>query len=321
MNLLLASYGVYSGKLSAGGFILANALYSRLDSPLHNLGNLFRQMNLSTVDIEDLYKIMQTESLVTDKPDAADFQFKKGKIVLKNVSFAYKDEERKVLKGVDLEIQPGKFNCIIGKSGEGKSTLLSLITRTYDPVSGSVEIDGQNLKDVKANSFKKHVAVIPQNGILFDDTILYNLQYGNPDASMEEIIEVAKKCKIHHKISEMEGGYNCRVGELGDKLSGGEKQRILIARSLLSKEKEIFLMDEFTSNLDPSTEAKIIEELKEMLEGKTVVYCAHRERVVKKSDVVHVMKEGKVVESGDYYELESRPWKEFHSVMKPEPSQ
>ena len=152
-----------------------------------------------------------------------------------------------------MEIEPGTTNAIVGPSGFGKTTLFNLLLRIYDPEKGSISIDGQDISDIKFD-YRKHITVVPQNGVLFNDTILYNLKYGNPDATLEEFVEVCKKCQIHDKIQKMSDGYNTQVGDLGSKLSGGERQRVVIARSLLKKDAKIFLFDEATSSLDPYTE-------------------------------------------------------------------
>ena len=194
----------------------------------------------------------------------------------------------------------------MGQSGFGKTTLLNLLFRIYDPSEGTIRIDGQDLRELKFDSFRKYISIIPQNGILFNDTILFNLQYGNPDASMEEIIEIAKKCEIHDKVMDMPDGYDTQVGDLGGKLSGGERQRVLIARGLLKKDAKIYLFDEATSNLDSYTEKVISGELDSMMKGKTVIYCAHRLSSIINVDKIHVLQNGQVCETGKHYELLDR---------------
>ena len=181
-----------------------------------------------------------------------------------------------------------------------------MLFRIYDPSVGSIIIDGQDIRDLKFDSFRKYISIVPQNGILFNDTILFNLQYGNPEASNEEIFEIAKKCEIHNKIMDMPDGYDTQVGDLGGKLSGGERQRILIARGLLKKDAKIFLFDEATSNLDSYTEKVISGELDTMMKGKTVIYCAHRLSSIMNVDKIHVLQNGHVCETGRHYELLQR---------------
>ena len=205
-----------------------------------------------------------------------------------------------------MRIEPGTTNAIVGQSGFGKTTLLNLLFRIYDPSEGTIRIDGQDLRELKFDSFRKYISIIPQNGILFNDTILFNLQYGNPDASMEEIIEIAKKCEIHDKVMDMPDGYDTQVGDLGGKLSGGERQRVLIARGLLKKDAKIYLFDEATSNLDSYTEKVISGELDSMMKGKTVIYCAHRLSSIINVDKIHVLQNGHICETGKHYELLDR---------------
>lgn len=212
-------------------------------------------------------------------------------------------KERLLFKDFSLNIEPGTTNAIVGQSGFGKTTLLNLLYRIYDPTEGQILIDGQNIKDLHFDSFRKYISIIPQNGILFNDSILFNLQYGNPDASREEIEDIAKRCEIHDSIMQMRDGYNTHVGDLGGKLSGGERQRILIARGLLKKDAQIFLFDEATSNLDSYTEKNITNELDELMKGKTVIYCAHRLSSIINVDKIHVLKDGAVAETGTHYEL------------------
>ena len=191
----------------------------------------------------------------------------------------------------------------MGPSGFGKTTMLHLIMRIFDPNNGSVLIDGQDIKDLKFESFRKYIAVVPQNGILFNDTVEFNLKYGNQDATQEDLERVAKQCCIHDRIVSMTDGYKTQVGDLGSKLSGGERQRILIARALLKKDAKIFLFDEATSNLDAHTEQSITSELDQIMKGKTVIYCAHRLSSIINADMIHVVKNGKLAEQGTHAEL------------------
>ena len=177
-------------------------------------------------------------------------------------------------------------------------------------------MDGQDIRDLKFDSFRRYISIIPQNGILFNDTILFNLQYGNPEASMEEIVEVAKMCEIHDKVMQMPDGYDTLVGDLGGKLSGGERQRVLIARGLLKKEAQIFLFDEATSNLDSYTEKMITNELDHLMRGKTVIYCAHRLSSIINVDKIHVLKDGRVFEEGTHNELLSSPGSAYSEMWK-----
>ena len=271
-----------------------------------------REVDQASVEAEDLYKIMTSEPEIQEKEDAVDLELKEGNIEFEKVSFSHQctegsaddcDPTKLLLDNFSLKIKAGTSNAIVGPSGFGKTTMFNLLMRLHDPTEGCIKIDGQDVKDLTFDSFRKHVSVVPQNGLLFNDSILYNLKYSNPDATLEEVIEVAKKCRIHEKIMRMEHGYDTQVGDLGAMLSGGERQRVLIARGLLKKDASIFLFDEATSNLDPHTEKVITKELQELLKGKTVVYCAHRLSSITSVDKIHVLNEGRVVEEGSHEEL------------------
>eukprot|EP00347_Sterkiella_histriomuscorum_P008473 403344961 len=300
VNLLMAARDVSLGIFTPGDFVMLQTLFIQLAGPLFNMGTLFREIDQSQVDVEDLYLMLRTVPRIQEKVDAKDLQFQQGKIELRNVSFKHyidqnKDEkdsnsfqERFLFQNLSIEIQPGTTNAI---------------NRIYDPHEGQILIDDQDIKDLKFHSYRKYIAVIPQNGILFNDTILHNLRYGNDEATFEEVVEIAKKCQIHEKIISMEKGYETQVGELGSKLSGGERQRILIARGLLKKDAQIYLFDEATSNLDAHTERDITEALEEIMVGKTVIYCAHRLSSIINCDNIYVLHEGKVAEQGTHFEL------------------
>lgn len=257
--------------------------------------------------------MLRQDPLIKEKSDAKEFDFQEGQISFENVAFRHyhlaeddkenQIQERELFNDFNLVIEPGTTNAIVGHSGFGKTTIMNLIFRLFDPHAGSIKIDGQDLKDLTFDSFRKYISIVPQNGILFNDSILYNLQYGNPEATREEIEEVAKICRIHDSIMNMSDGYDTLVGDLGSKLSGGERQRILIARGLLKKDAKIFLFDEATSNLDGKTELQITSELDEIMKGKTVLYCAHRLSSIVNVDKIHVLKDGQVRESGKHHDL------------------
>lgn len=323
LNLLLAAHQVSTGIMTPGDFVMIQALFMQLAGPLFNMGTFFREIDQSSVDIEDLFHMLQQEPFVKEKENAKQFEYKSGAISLENISFKHYifsqnngDEKKKpssqddvqiaekqLFSNFNLTIEPGTTNAIVGASGFGKTTLMNLLFRLYDPQEGRIIIDGQDVRDCTFESFRKHISIIPQNGILFNDTILYNLQYGNPEATFDEIVDIAKKCNIHDAIMEMSDGYDTQVGDLGSKLSGGERQRVLIARGLLKKDAKIFLFDEATSNLDSYTEKCITNELDQMMHGKTVIYCAHRLSSIINVDKIHVLKDGCVQETGRHYEL------------------
>lgn len=340
LNLALAACDVYSGKMTPGDFVLVQSLFMQLAGPLFNLGTFFRQLEETSVDIEDLYHNINSKPMVVEKDDAKDFEYKEGKIKFDKLGFKHYSfddaqlrrktkepaasgeaqasdqagadkekihlEEKMLLKDFSLEIEPGTTNAIVGSSGFGKTTLFNLLFRIYAPESGRILIDGQDLSDLKFDSFRKYISMIPQNGILFNDTIMFNLQYSNPEATDEEIMEACKQCEIHEKIMKFKDGYQTKVGDLGSKLSGGERQRILIARGLLKKDAKIFLFDEATSSLDAQTEKLITNRLDKSMQGKTVIYCAHRLSSIINVDKIHVLKNGSVVEQGTHSELMKR---------------
>lgn len=315
INLVLAAWDVSNGRLTPGDFVMIQALFMQLAGPLFNMGTLFREIDQSQVDVEDLFFMLKQQPVIKEKEGAVAYEYRGGEIELRNVSFKHLLTDSKngevssskkneyMFENLSLKIKPGTSNAIVGHSGFGKTTMINMITRLYDPSAGSVLLDGQDLKDLSFESYRKHIAVIPQNGILFNDTVLFNLSYGNPGATLEEIQEVAKKCQIHDRILQMEEGYNTKVGDLGGKLSGGERQRILIARALLKKDARIFLFDEATSNLDAHTERDITDELDEMLTSKTVIYCAHRLSSIVNVDNIFVLADGKVAEQGTHWDL------------------
>lgn len=307
---------------------MIQALFMQLSGPLFNMGTFFRTVDQSSVDVEDLFFMLNQKPVVKEIEGARDFEFRNGGIEFNNLGFKHyihnqhdgegKDQEsfdeKQLFSNFDLRIEPGTTNAIVGQSGFGKTTLLNLLFRIYDPSEGSILIDGQDIRELKFDSFRKYISIIPQNGILFNDTILFNLQYGNPEATMEEIIEIAKKCEIHDKVMDMPDGYDTQVGDLGGKLSGGERQRVLIARGLLKKDAKIFLFDEATSNLDSYTEKEISGELDTMMKGKTVIYCAHRLSSIINVDKIHVLKDGRVCETGRHYELLEREGSAYNEM-------
>mmetsp|Transcript_6179 Transcript_6179/g.10489 ORF Transcript_6179/g.10489 Transcript_6179/m.10489 type:complete len:358 (-) Transcript_6179:217-1290(-) len=325
INLMMAAFDVYTGKMTPGDFVMLQALFMQLAGPLFNMGTLFRQLDETSVDVEELFHMLKQKPIVKEKEDAKEFEYKEGNLKIENLSFKHyilddqmkapkpaKDgnaepefnfQEKMLLKDFSLDIKPGTTNAIVGSSGFGKTTLFNLLFRIYAPESGRILIDGQDIADLKFDSFRKYISIIPQNGILFNDTILFNLQYSNPDATLEEIIEVCKKCEIHGKIMKMKDGYQTNVGDLGGKISGGERQRILIARGLLKKHAKIFLFDEATSSLDAYTEKQITNQLDKLMKGKTVIYCAHRLSSIINVDKIHVLKDGCVVEQGTHSNL------------------
>lgn len=322
VNLLLACSDIYAGVLTPGDFVMIQALFMQISQPLHFMGTIFRSLEESQVNVEDLFLILKMQKAVIEKPDARDYEHIKGDIEFKNVQFSYVKNEAKegqpeiketLFKNIDFKLQGGKSNAIVGPSGFGKTTIFNMIYRLMDSDSGQILLDGQDIKDLKINSFRKRISIVPQNGILFNDTIRFNLQYGNLEASQEDIERVCRQCNIHDRIMEMKDGYDTHVGDLGGKLSGGERQRLIIARALL-KDFDILLLDEATSSLDSYNEKMIIENLENELKDKTIIYCAHRLSSIMNCDNIIVMGDGVVQEQGTHNDLLTRPYSSYSTM-------
>ena len=296
--MVMAAIGVQNGTLTVGEFVLVNAYMIQITMPLNFLGTVYREIRQALIDMGEMFDLLQQPAEVVDKPDAEVLNVQSGEVVLEDVHFGY-DAERAILKGVSLTAKPGETVAIVGSSGSGKSTIGRLLFRFYDVGSGAVRIDGQDLRDVTQNSLHAQIGVVPQDTVLFNDTVHYNIAYGRPTASEEEIVTVAKAAKIHDFVSSLPDGYQTTVGERGLKLSGGEKQRVGIARTLL-KNPPILLLDEATSALDTKTEMEIQAELKAMAKGRTVITIAHRLSTIAEADRIVVLESGVIVEQGTH---------------------
>ena len=299
LNLLLAVSQVQAGTMTVGDIFLIQTLFLSLHAPLNFIGTIYREMMESQVEINDLLGIFEIKSRVQESINAKDYEYKGGRIQISGLEYSV---GRKIFENLNLDIEPGTTNAIVGESGSGKSTLFRLLYRLVDPSSGKILIDGQDLKDLKLDSFRKLFTIVPQTPVLFNDTINYNVQYGNPKASREEIENACKFANIHNRIMEFPEGYESLVGELGSKLSGGERQRLILARCLL-RESKIILLDEFTSSMDSSNEQEILQTMKKLIKGKTVIFNSHRLSTTMFVDKIFVIDGGRICESGTHEEL------------------
>ena len=302
--MVMAARGVQSGALTVGDFVMVNAYMIQVTMPLNFLGTVYREIRQALIDMAEMFGLLEQPAEVQDKPDAKPLAVDGGMVELVDVLFGY-EPARPILKGVSLKVPAGQTVAIVGPSGSGKSTIGRLLFRFYDVNGGALRIDGQDVRDVTQDSLHAQIGVVPQDTVLFNDTILYNIAYGRPDATRSEIEGAAKAAKIHDFISTLPDGYDTAVGERGLKLSGGEKQRVGIARTLL-KNPPILLLDEATSALDTETEQDIQHELKAMGEGRTVLVIAHRLSTIADADEIVVLEHGVIAERGTHDGLLAR---------------
>ncbi|KAK6843204.1 vacuolar ABC heavy metal transporter [Apiospora arundinis] len=289
----LAVYQVRHGQATSGDFVMFLTYWAQLTSPLHFFATLGKSISQDLVYAERLLEVMQAKATIVDKPDAKPINLKGAKVEFRNVSFSY-DKKKDILKGVKLLVPPGSSAAFVGATGAGKSTILKLLDRFYDVTSGSILIDGQDIRDVQLSSLRQSMGIVPQAPILFDDTIINNIRYARHTASDEDIYEACKAAAIHDHIMGFSEGYKTRVGERGVKLSGGELQRIAIARAIL-KHPDIVLLDEATSSVDTETEQKIQGGLQALCEGRTTFIVAHRLSTVMNADIIFVVSDGEII--------------------------
>jgi ATP-binding cassette subfamily B protein len=302
--MLMAAYGVTAGRMTIGDFVMVNAYLLQLYSPLNMLGWVYRVLRQSFTDIEQMYALLAERSEIVDKPGATALKPGPGRVAFHNVRFAY-DERRPILNDVSFEIPAGKTVAVVGPTGGGKTTVARLLFRFYDPQSGSITIDSQDVRDVTQDSLRSAIGVVPQDTVLFNDSIRYNIAYGDVTAEPEKIEDAARRAQLSDFIAKLPDGYLTRVGERGLKLSGGEKQRVAIARVLM-KNPEILIFDEATSSLDSRTEHEIQENLRQISAHRTTLVIAHRLSTVVDADEILVLDDGVIVERGTHQALLAR---------------
>ena len=301
--LVMSAFDIRAGNLTIGGFVVINAYMLQLYQPLNFFGTVYREIRQSLTDMENLFTLWE------EKPNLADSEktlhkSEEASIRFENVSFDY-DARRTIIQNISFEVPNGKKVALVGPTGAGKSTISRLLFRFYDPKEGAVYVNNQNIKDISQQSLRKIIGVVPQDTVLFNDTIYYNISYGNPEATQEQIHEAAKSADIHKFVMNLPDGYQTIVGERGLKLSGGEKQRVAIARAIL-KNPSIFFFDEATSALDSTTEKEIQKNLQTISQNRTTLVIAHRLSTAADADEILVLEQGQITERGTHDELLSR---------------
>lgn len=302
--MVFTVWGWSRGRFTPGDVVLVNSLLMQLFRPLDLLGWVYRSIRQGLIDMEAMWNLLDTPAEVTDKPGARPLVVARGAVRFENLRFGY-DPNREILKGIDLEIPPGTSLAIVGPSGAGKSTIARLLYRFYDPTSGRITIDGQDITEVRQASLRAAIGIVPQDTVLFNDTIGYNIAYGRGDATSADVEAAARGAAIERFITALPDGYQAMVGERGLKLSGGEKQRVAIARTLV-KNPPILILDEATSALDSRTEQAIQETLDKVAESRTTIMIAHRLSTIVNADQIVVLDDGQVAERGTHEQLLER---------------
>ncbi len=293
---------VLRGEATLGTIVAFMSYVGGLFGPVQGLTGIYRHIRTASVSLEQVFTILDTQDKLGDAPDAVEVKSLYGAVSFENVHFAYQASGRTVLNGIDLTVRPGEMVAIVGPSGSGKSTMMSLLQRFYDPGEGSIRLDGADLRTLKQKSIRRHIGVVMQDALLFNESIRDNIAYGRPEAPRDEIVEAAKAANAHDFILRLEKGYDTQAGERGGRLSFGERQRIAIARALLCKP-SIVILDEATSALDAETEALVQDALERLIRGRTTFVIAHRLATVVNADRIVVLRRGSIAESGRHSEL------------------
>ena len=299
--MVMCAYEIQAGTKTIGDFVLINAMMIQLYQPLNFMGMVYREIKQAVTDIELMFSILAREPEIKDAPDAAPLKVTSGTIRFENVRFAY-EPERRILKGISFDVPAGKTVAVVGPSGAGKSTISRLLFRFYDLAGGRILIDGQDIARVTQRSLRQAIGMVPQDTVLFNDTIRYNIRYGRWEASNAEVEEAARLAQIDRLIQLAPKGYETEVGERGLKLSGGEKQRVAIARTIL-KAPPILVLDEATSALDSHTEKEIQDALERVSRNRTTLVIAHRLSTIVGADEIVVLDQGEIVERGTHFAL------------------
>lgn len=304
VTCFIAAYQVAIGDLEVGKFVTLITYMGQLQSPLNFFGTFYRMIQSAMINSERMLELFKEQPTVVDKENAQPLVLCEGNLRFQDVHFAY-DQRKPALTGLDFHCPPGTTTAFVGESGGGKSTVFRLLYRFYNTMSGSIQVDGHDVEDLTIDSVRSHIGVVPQDTVLFNETLMYNLKYANPQATDEQVYEACKAASIHDKIMTFPDKYNTKVGDRGLRLSGGEKQRVAIARTIL-KDPRIIMLDEATAALDTETEQHIQEAFTTLAKGRTMLIIAHRLSTITHADQILVLHKGKVQERGTHEELLER---------------